>query len=659
MEEKYSKKEKLDKLERKLYSRNAPEIIDKGRTKFGEGRIDEEIFPRARTENPQALGVAWHTEKKNNFDELAAKMSKMADSKHSFLKRVLLASVIFFALAAGVATFVFLGGVNQVSSKNVDIKVIGPLSIGGGQEVSYDINIINNNNVDLESASLLVEYPVGARSADDLSKELDRERFVLKTIKSGENFNQNIKIVFFGEKDSLKQIKISLEYRIENSSALFYKEKIYEVSISSAPVILTATYPKEANSNQVIDFDIEIASNSKDKINNLLVNAEYPFGFIVKSASPNASYGNNTWKLSSLGSGEKRKIRITGNIIGQDNEEKVFRISAGTSSSDDERKIAVSLTELTESILVQKPFVGVDLTLDGKGGNITAQGGKEVNARLIVHNNLSSRLFNVTASVFFKGGAFNRLSVVPSNEGFFQSSNDSILWDKRGVPEFSDMDSGSERELSFRLSPLAYSNIGSTSRPEIEIMVKVIGERILDSGSVEQVETVETRKIVLATDLFISSSVTRSLGNLENSGPIPPKVNTPTTYTIIWSIENSFNQVSNAEVRATLPSYVKWTNLHSPQSEIFSFNDVTKEIIWKIGSILPNAVGSSKKEIYFQVEFLPSSSQLGQAPPIVGEAKLTGLDKVTGAKVEARAGAATTNFAPDPSFRSGDDKVVP
>ena len=96
---------------------------------------------------------------------------------------------------------------------------------GGGQEASFDINIINNNNVGLNSASLLVEYPTSTRSAIDLSKELNKERFALGTIKSGESYNQNIKAVFFGEKDSLKQLKISLEYRVENSSALFIRKK--------------------------------------------------------------------------------------------------------------------------------------------------------------------------------------------------------------------------------------------------------------------------------------------------------------------------------------------------------------------------------------------------------------------------------------------------
>jgi hypothetical protein len=466
-------------------------------------------------------------------------------------------------------------------------------------------------------------------------------------------------VVFFGEKDNIKQLKISLEYRVANSSALFYKEKMYEISISSAPVIITPTYPKEINSNQEIQFNIEVASNSKDKLNDFLVNVEYPFGFVFKEATPKPSFNNNIWKFSGLDSGEKKTISIKGSIIGQDNEEKVFKINVGTGSVDDERIIAIPFSQSVESILLKKPFIGLDVLIEGQAGDFTAQDDGQVGTQFTVRNNLSSKLFNTSVEVALSGGAFNQTGVFPGNGGFFQSSNNTISWDKRLIAEFSEMDPGSEKDLSFRLSPLMYANIARGTKPEIDMTITAKGERISDSGSTEQISTTETRKIILATNIDLSSKVTRSTGNLENSGPIPPKADTPTTYTVLWSISNSFNQVSNVEVRATLPSYIKWTNLKSPNSEAFSFNSTTNEVVWNAGSVLSNTgFGSPKKQIYFQLEFLPSVSQVGQTPNILGEATLSGIDKVTGLKVESKAPAVTTNFSGDPDFKIGDDRVV-
>ena len=646
------KKEKLDNLERKLYSRNAPNIIENKTLSTplahsGMEEIEEE-----------EVKESWQNPEASSFDEMAAKISKMAGKKHNFVKKIFVFSVAFFVLASAIAAFVFLGGVNLVSSKNVDIKIVGPLSVGGGQEVSFDINIINNNNIDLDSASLLIEYPTGTRSSYDLTKELSQERFALDKIKSGENYNQKIEVVFFGEKEELKELKFSLEYRVENSSALFYKEKVHEISISSAPVIITPTYPKEVTSNQDISFDIEIASNSKDRIDNFLVRVEYPFGFVFKESIPNTSFDDNVWRFSGLNSGDKKTIRIKGNIIGQNNEERVFKIIVGTASENDERMIAVPFSQLTESVLVKKSFIGLDIFIGGKRGDFAGKGGSQITTDFIVRNNLPGVLFNTSVEVALKGGAFNQLSVVAGN-GFFQSFNNTILWDKRSVPTLSELRPGIEEKLSFRLSPLLYQDIVGGAKPEIEMTITAKGERVLESGSIEYVSAIETRKIVLATDLALSSKVVRTVGNIENSGPIPPKADVLTTYTMIWNITNSFNQVSNVEVRATLPSYIKWTNIKTPASEIFSFNPVTNEVVWNVGFVLSNTgFGSTKKEIQFQLEFLPSTSQIGKSPMIMGEATLSGIDKVTGLKVNSSAPAVTTSFSGDPSYKIGDDKVT-
>lgn len=643
------KREKLNRLEKKLYSRNAPDVLDQGRSDFS----PESVRPEG-----EATQTGWQSVKADRFDELTAKMSKMAQNKNKFVGKIFTVSLIFFVIALGVAAFVFLGGGNLVSSRNVDIKVFGPISVPGGQEVSLDINILNNNNVDLNSAVLLMEYPDGTRSPSDLSKEFGREKFDLGVVKSGQSYRQPVSLVFFGEKESVKTIKISLEYRVENSSALFYKEKTHEVVISSAPIILTPTYPKEVNSNQDINFNLEVVSNSKDTLDTFLVEVDYPFGFIFESASPEPQFGDNVWRFERLASGAKRTISIKGKVVGQNNEEKIFKVIAGSPSEDDERRVAVPLSELTEAIVVRKPFIGLEAIVDGQSGNANIKNGNSASAEVVVTNNLASKLFNAVVEVEFSGPAFDRYSVFPSSNGFFQSSNNTILWDKRSIPEFAEMNPGSKMRLSFRFVPLDYSKIPANTNPEVNIAIKIKGERVTESGSVEQVTAFESRKAILATDIILSSKITRSVGNLENFGPIPPRADNPTSYTIIWSISNSFNQVSNAEVRATLPSYVKWTDIYSPSSESIAFNSVTNEVVWNAGSILSNTGFSTPpKQVIFQIEFLPSVSQIGGAPMLVGQSKFSGIDKITGLKVESTASLLSTNFSLDPTFKEGDDKV--
>ncbi len=643
-------KSKLDRLEKKLYSRHAPEVIDPGRSNLEPETFDNDI---------QKTNDGWQNDGQNRFDTLTSKVYQTAMKKSSFVKKFFVVAAVLFLLSAGTAAFVFFGGVNLISSENVDIKVVGPTSIGGGQESSFEVTVVNGNNTPLNSASLLIEYPEGTRSPSDLTKDLERERLNIGDIRKGESHTQTISGVFFGEKESVKKIKISLEYRVENSSATFFKEKEYEVVISSAPVILSPTYPKEVNSNQQMSFNIEVASNSQDKLDNLILKIDYPFGFVFSSASVEPFASDNTWKIGSLAKGEKRTIAIRGTIIGQDNEEKIFKVSAGTASPDDDRAVGVVIANLTESILIKKPFIGLGVSINGKDSDYSASGGSTVDANINIINNLPTRLFNSQVEVSFSGGAFNELGVSAGQGGFFRSTDDTILWDSRSVAELSDLGPGSQSRLSFRLTPLQYSSVPRSQRPEILITVKARGERVLESGSVEQVSAIETRKVVLSTDIGVVSKTVRSEGNFENSGPIPPKANVPTTYTVVWSISNSFNQVGNVEVRATLPPYVKWTGLFSPNSEKFAFNPTTNEIVWNVGTILPNTgFGSSPKNLYFQVEITPSTSQIGTDPVIVGEATLIGTDRATNSQIGVSSLPATTNFSNDGTFRMGDDKVV-
>jgi hypothetical protein len=640
-------KDKLSKLEKKLYSRTSPEILDKGRTEL---RVGEDI--------PQ-VSEKWGDVEPGKFDSMISKLSGISEKRHTAVKRIFTASLVLFVISAAVAAFVFFGGGNLVSSKNVDIKVVGPLSVGGGQESSFDINVINSNRTDLKSVSILVEYPSGTRLPSDLSKELSRERFNLGDIESGDTKSQQISAVIFGDRESTKEFKFSLEYRVENSSAVFYKEKIHEITISSAPIIITPTYPKEVNSNQEINFSVEIASNSKDTLGEFLVRVEYPFGFVFKNASIDPAYGDNVWKFSRLGTGEKRVISINGTIIGQDNEERVFRITAGTQSDTDEKVIAVPISDLTETILVKKPFIGISSVIgENVDSDYAGRGGKEASVKLSVRNNLPTRIFNMTVEVYLKGAALDPFNVSAGSGGFYQSFNNTILWDKRSVGEFADMGPGSSKNLSFSLTPLVYSKITNKTSPEIEITIVSKGERVLESGSIENVSSTEKRKIILATDLELSSRSVRSLGSIENTGPIPPKAGVPTTYTIIWAVTNTFNQASNVEARTTLPPYVRWTGLFSPTSEAISYNQTTNQVVWNVGTVLPSTgISASPKQVYFQLELLPSVSQIGNAPGLMGDVMLTGIDKVTGVKMESRQPGATTNFSGDPTYKMGFDRV--
>ena len=241
--------------------------------------------------------------------------------------------------------------------------------------------------------------------------------------------------------------------------------------------------------------------------------------------------------------------------------------------------------------------------------------------------------------------------------GFFRSVDDTIIWDSRSNPALGDLGPGENLSLNFRLTPLSYQSIVPGSEPTIKVKVKIIGERILASGAVEDIELSDERTLRLGTNLSLSPKVFRSQGNIENSGPIPPKVNQVTTYTVSWSLSNTFNTAQNVEVRAALPPYVEWTSVISPTTEDVIYNPVTKEVVWRVSQVVAGAgYKSAAKEVNFQISFLPSVSQVGTAPELMGGVFVTGTDRVTNTEVQASAPVVNTRWN-GVDFKEGYDKV--
>jgi hypothetical protein len=561
-------------------------------------------------------------------------------------------------LSVAIASFVFLGGMNMISSRNVNIEVSGPVSIAGGQEISFDAIISNNNSTDLDGAKLTVEYPEGVRKEGDLSQDVTSQVFDIGSIASGKDMTQTIKVFVFGKKDEIKKFKLTLDYKVKNSNGDFFKEKDYEVGISSSPIIITSTYPKEINSNREVNFSIEVFPNSLDTPSNMLLHVAYPFGFTYTSSSIAPAYGNDTWKLSGLKQGEKMTINIIGNMVGQDNEERVFKIDVGTPSQDDERQIGVSLVSSNESIVIKKPFIGIDFKVGNGDANFVAQALQNINSKVTLRNNLPEKVYNMVAEVSLSGSAFSGSSVSVNDRGFFRSIDNTIVWDKRSIDKFNELDPGDSQDLSFAFSPIDYKSFSKGSSPEIKIQVKTTADRILESGQIDKVTSIENKTIRLATNLSLVQTSYRSTGNIRNTGFIPPKANNKTTYTISWSVSNSFNVASNVMVSATLPQYVEWTGVLDPSNSPITFDPNTNQVIWKVGQV-PAGTGfdTSPKTVMFQVSVLPSTSQINSSPEIVGKASVSGIDKITSTTVESSSNPVTTKFSDFP-YRSGDENVV-
>jgi len=126
----------------------------------------------------------------------------------------------------------------------------------------------------------------------------------------------------------------------------------------------------------------------------------------------------------------------------------------------------------------------------------------------------------------------------------------------------------------------------------------------------------------------------------------------------VWTVTNTSNAITGAKVTATLPQYVKWTGVTSPADASISYDEQSGLVTWNAGVIPPNATtGSGAKQVTFQISVTPLLSHANSAPPVMGQAKITGLDTFTGATLQNTAPSLSTRTSTDLLFKDGDEIV--
>lgn len=638
--------ERIARLEENLYSRR-PNLIFRS--------------PRRLASLPKDVRNEWKHTTEENVTPLAYRGERK--SKRYSARIFLLLSFAFFLAAAAVSVYLFFIGGHIISSDNIDIAISGPTTVSGGADLALQIAIRNDNSTDLLLSNLLIEYPPGTRAAPDATKELPRLQESLGMIAQGESIKRAARAILYGEEGSTQVIHVTLEYRVEGSNAILSKEKNYEVLLGSAPTGLAVHSIKKANSGQDMEFTVDIVSNAGVITKDVLLVAEYPFGFTFKSAEPKPTSGVNVWRIGDLPPEGKRKIKITGTITGQDGDERVFRFATGIQGDANEQTIRTPLALALQSVLIERPFLGVNFSVDGTVADEHVEPtGKAIRVDVEWRNNLLTLVENAEIEVRLRGDAIDKNSVSVSN-GFYRSVDNTIRWDGQTTEGLRSIRPNESGNVGFNFATYKKGTplMDGLRSPEITLEVTVRGQRVSETQVPERIESTVATRILVNTDPTVTARLTHATGPFINSGPLPPRTDKETTYTAVWSLTNSTNEIGNAMVSATLPTYVRWMNVVEPSSESVLFREVGGIIVWNVGT-LKEGTGEKEmpREVSFQVALTPSVSQIGREIEIIGLLDFSGEDRFTGAQLHTSTGrGVTTRLSTEPGFKQGDSLVVP
>jgi hypothetical protein len=420
--------------------------------------------------------------------------------------------------------------------------------------------------------------------------------------------------------------------------------------------------PAEVNVGEEISIDIISTSNSNSVLEDFMIAVEFPFGFTFEGADPRPSKDTNVWHFGDLMSSGTKKIEIRGRLEGQTDEKKTFKVFAGKESEFNPRELEIVFNSVSKTVPIRQPFIGVDFAINGNAGSseVVVDSGRQITGSIDWINNLPSRILNGEIILKINGQLVDR-TTIREKAGFYQSLNDSIIWNQTTDRSLSVIEPGQTGSARFSLKTSSLFKLGGVQykNPRVTLEFEFNGERVSPGFPSEPIQITGSKIIKLNTAVQLATKGVYYTSPIPNSGPLPPRVDQETQYTIVWSIVNSSNDIENATIEANLPIYINWLGVITPTNESVQFNELTGQVSWNAGDI-STGVGSISpaREVAFQVSLTPSISQIDTSPTIVSEVEFSGRDTFTGSQIELTDNPVTTRLNGDPQVRSSETKVL-
>lgn len=647
----------LDNLKKRLYK---PKESFKERE-----RKDFSLKPEDTNDIPSE----WkHLDFNSSEEVMNVSKEMLAKIKQKKRKRNIVIFIVSFLVlltAAGFFAYDFYvrgGGLGFLSMENIEIKIEAPDAASAGDKFFLPVILKNNNKIDLEDVSITIDYPEGSEPLNKPDALSLKERRKAGLIPAGAEAREDFEVFLYGEENSEHKFKITVEYRLKDSSAIFEKTAEKKVIISKPALSIFIESPPEASEGKELNFKVDIISNSAGFLKNMAADIVYPPGFEFLEATPAPQKETSRWHLGDIMSGEKKTISIKGkapksNFYPEGN----IVVSAGSLNKDNE---LIVYSRKSVSLSIKKSLLSVNLKIKDKTGETTVLSGERLEVNLEWENNLPVGINNAILEAKIKDGEnILDMSSIEIKNGNFRSFDNTIVFNSPTFPKFSYLESGEKGTLSFLVRIKKDLPIKKESDKNFKI---IFGGKFFTNHIPEGYKDIEiageseiTAKIV--SNFQFSQKGYYSLGHFKNSGPIPPKVGHETTYTIKWSLVNFSNDAADVSVSAILPNYVKWQSntFSDSNSRNISYNEETREVKWMLINLKAGTgVVSPAEEISFQILFLPAEAHLGTSQILISKAESSAKDTFTGVSLKDSEPAVTTELSNDPQVGFGKGVVV-
>ncbi|MCK4453914.1 hypothetical protein KAU51_01020 [Candidatus Parcubacteria bacterium] len=532
------------------------------------------------------------------------------------MRNKLILFLIFLSVLIGITGFWYYQK-NIYSKEIIKLEILGPERVEAGEEVEYIVKYKNNGDTRVEEPKLIFEYPEHSITEDGYLRDEVGPEKLGEAIYPGEEKTFQFKARLLGKEKENKQAKAVLTYRPKNLESRYESKTTFTSIIEKVPLTFEFDFPSKIESDKEIKFRLNYFSYIDYPLADLGIKIEYPFNFEFKKSSPSA-LENTEWSINLLDKSDGGRIEITGKVSGDVGEKKIFEARIGVWQKGE----FVLLKEASKGIEIIEPSLYISQQINGNPQYV-ANAGDLLHYDVFFKNIGEKALTNLSLVTKLEGKIFD-LETIKTFDGNFGPGDNSIIFDWKKVPKLQFLDSQEEGRVEFWINLKDDWQMDNLEDKNLTIKNKIY----LSQQAREEFITKVNSKLVVEQKGYFQDEV------FGNSGPIPPEVGKTTTYTIIWQIQNYYNDIKNVRVKAILPSRVNLTGKIFPeeQNEKFAFDSSSREIVWSIEALPPTTFATKSgggSTIAFQIAFMPSIHQTGQTPEIIGEVSIFAEDTWT------------------------------
>jgi len=515
------------------------------------------------------------------------------------MKRIIII-VIIFSLAVGISGFWYYR--KNIHSKEIlKLEILGPEYVQTGEEIEYLARYKNNGNIVLENAEFIFDYPSNSIPSDSQDLRLTQK---VEDIYPGEEKSFKFKTRLFGKENDNLTASCSLNYQPKGLKARYESKTTFTSRIKFVPLTFEFDLPLKTESGQELQFSLNYFSNINYPLENLRVKIEYPDTFEFKDSSPKA-LEKTEWEVSSLIQAGGGRIKISGKIQGEPGQQKIFRAKLGLYKEGN----YIVLKEAAQAVQIVEPAIYISQIVNNLS-NYIANIGDLLHYEIFFKNIGKTPIEKQFLIVKLEGDFFERNSL-KLESGEAAPGDNSIIFDWKDISKLKFLDAGEEGKVEFWIK-VKEKDFDKIKNPVLKNTIRL-------GGSEKQFETKINSKLIFSQKGYFKEDF------FGNSGPLPPEAGKTTTYTIVWQVENSFNELSNLKVKAILPENVTATGKVFPEDARFTFDPQSREVMWNLGDL----GAFEQKTLAFQIGLTPSENQKGKVALLIKKAEIIAQDTFT------------------------------